>query len=68
MSMQSTEFILVLLFINYCIIFHMNNRKPTFANSCISVVLLAYKGFKKNPQHNHALAGVAQWLEHWPAN
>ena len=30
------EFILVLLFINYCIIFHMNNYKPTFAPSCIT--------------------------------
>ena len=26
-----TPFILVLLFINYCIIFHTNNCKPTFA-------------------------------------
>ena len=25
------QFILVLLFINYCVIFHMNNCKPTFA-------------------------------------
>ena len=27
---HKTEFVLVLLFINYCIIFHMNNYKPTF--------------------------------------
>ena len=30
-STRNTEFILVLLFINYCIIFHMNNRKSTYA-------------------------------------
>ena len=30
-STWNTEFILVLLFINYCIIFHMNDCKPTFA-------------------------------------
>ena len=29
---HETEFILVLLFINYCIIFHMNNYKPTFVH------------------------------------
>ena len=31
------EFILVLLFINYCNIFHLNNRKPTFAPPCITI-------------------------------
>ena len=31
-SMQNTELILVLLFNNYCIIFHTNNCKPTFAH------------------------------------
>ena len=30
-----TEFMFVLSFINYCIIFHTNNRKPTFANPCM---------------------------------
>ena len=30
-----TEFILILLFIYYCIIFHTNTCKPTFAPSCI---------------------------------
>ena len=35
-SVQNTEFLLVLLlFINYCIIFHMNNYKPTFVPPCI---------------------------------
>ena len=27
--------ILVLFFINYCSIFHMNNCKPTFAQPCV---------------------------------
>ena len=35
MSMQNTEFILVLLLMNYCIGFHMNNCKPTFASPCM---------------------------------
>lgn len=30
-----TEFVLLLLFINECIIFHMSNCKPTFAPCCI---------------------------------
>ena len=34
--MQNTEFILVLLFINYCIIFHTNDCKPTCAPPCAS--------------------------------
>ena len=38
-SMQNTEFILVLFFINYCIIFHMNNCKSTFAHPLHSVAL-----------------------------
>ena len=29
-----TEFILVLLFTNYCLVFHMTNCKSTFASSC----------------------------------
>ena len=32
-STQNTECILLLLFVNYCIIFHMNNCKSTFAHS-----------------------------------
>ena len=32
LRMQNTEFILVLLFISYFIIFHMYNCKPTFAS------------------------------------
>ena len=31
MSTQNTEFIRVLLFINYCILFPFENCKPTFA-------------------------------------
>ena len=34
-STQNMQFILVLLFINYFIIFHTNNYKPTFASPCI---------------------------------
>ena len=30
------QFIPVSLLINYCIIFHMNNWKPTFAPPCVS--------------------------------
>ena len=33
--MHNTDFILVLSFINYCILFHMNSCEPTFAHSCI---------------------------------
>ena len=29
----------LLLFINYCIIFHMNNCKPTFVHPCIKLQL-----------------------------
>ena len=36
LSTQNTEFILV-LFINYRIIFHMNNCKPTFAPPCMPI-------------------------------
>ena len=35
LEVYETEFILVLLHINYCIIFHTNNCKPTFAPPCI---------------------------------
>ena len=34
-NMGNTEFILVLLFISCCIIFHVNNCKPTFAPLCV---------------------------------
>ena len=34
-TVQDAEFILLLLFINYCIIVYMNNCKPTFATYCI---------------------------------
>ena len=34
-----TQFILVLLLINYCILFHMNNCKPTFAPTCIHLFM-----------------------------
>ena len=34
MGVQSTEFTLVLSFINYCVIFHVNNCKPAFAPPC----------------------------------
>ena len=34
-SMQNTWFSLKLLLINYCIIFHTNNYKPTFSPPCI---------------------------------
>lgn len=33
-SMQSTEFILDLKFINYCIMSHADNCKPTLAAPC----------------------------------
>ena len=32
-----TQFILVLLFINDCVVFHMNNCKPAFAPAWIVV-------------------------------
>ena len=34
-STQNTELILVLLFINYCVVTHANNGKPTLAHPCI---------------------------------
>ena len=34
MSMQNAGFILV-LFVNYCIIFHANNSEPAFAQCCV---------------------------------
>lgn len=33
-SIQNTEFILVLLFINVCIIFHVSNFKPALVSPC----------------------------------
>ena len=42
-SMWHTEFFLVLLFINYCIIFHRNNCKPTFAPPCILILLYFHR-------------------------
>ena len=38
----STEFIFVLLFINYCIIFHTNNCKHTFAPHCVIMDIMFY--------------------------
>ena len=32
LSTKNTEFIIVLLFINYCVIFHMNNCKLLWPN------------------------------------
>ena len=40
LSTQNTEFILVLLCINYCIIFRMNICKATFASPCMSYRLI----------------------------
>ena len=40
--MRNTEFILVLLFISYCIVFYVDSCKPTFALLCI------YNIFKTN--------------------
>ena len=41
-STQDTEFILVLLLISYCIIFHANNCKPIFASPCTNIPSIAY--------------------------
>ena len=35
---HETQFIAGLLFINYCIIFHMNNYKPTFPHPVLGVL------------------------------
>ena len=45
-STQSTEFILVSLFIYYCVIFHMNNHKVTCAPPCTYCYLLGFSFFK----------------------
>ena len=45
---RKPEFILVrVLFVNYCIIFHVSNCKPTFAQTCIWVGL--YSGSQNLP-------------------
>lgn len=40
-SVNVVEFILVILFINYCIIFYTNNCKPAFATPCIVTMFLS---------------------------
>ena len=49
-SMQTTGFILVLLLIHYCIIFHTNNCKPTWATPSIfrSVLHLDRSSFSRS--------------------
>ena len=47
-----TQFILILLFINYCIIFHRNNCKPTFVPPCVCVCVCTHV---KSPQVTTAL-------------
>ena len=39
MGVHETQFIHVLLFINYCITFYMNNYEPTFAPPCIKQII-----------------------------
>ena len=40
LCVRETEFILVSSLINHCIIFHMDNCKPTFAPPCICKLIL----------------------------
>ena len=42
MVVTETELILGLLFINYCISFHMNNCKCTFAPHCVCVYIYTH--------------------------
>ena len=46
MSTRNTEFILTLVFINYCIIFHTNNCEAAFVPPCMedSISLKSVKG------------------------
>lgn len=48
LGVHKTEFILILSFINDCIIFHKSNRKPTFALPNITTIkILNNNGLKK---------------------
>ena len=40
------QFVLVFLFVNYCITSHTNNYKPTLAPPCISYLQLIFLGFE----------------------
>ena len=50
------QFILVLLFINYCVIFHMDNCKSTFVPPCVS--LNFYGISRKRKQRSKAGQGL----------
>ena len=42
LSVCKTEIILILLFINYYIIFHISNYKSTFAPPCVLIYYYTY--------------------------
>lgn len=50
MWLHKTEFILILVLINYCIIFHMNHWKPTFA-------------VPRPPLNKHKWCKIMKWEE-----
>ena len=45
LRVRETKFIVVFLFNNYDIIFHVNNCKAAFAPSCVSVPILSLSVF-----------------------
>ena len=58
LRVRETKFIVVLLFNNYDIIFHVNNCKAAFAPSCVSVPVLSpsvflYPMFQVIPIFSH---------------
>ena len=57
-SMQNEEFVLLLLFINYCIIFHRNNCKPTFAHPAQSKSLYGYRSLKVSSPESGGAKGT----------
>ena len=52
LSLSNYCFRVVLLFNNYCIIFHTNNCKPTFAPPCTEKLLELINRFSKFARQN----------------
>ena len=66
LNIRNTEFIL-LLFINYCIIFHINSGKPTFAPPCIQTLTCHFTPYlrclSKSPFLIHYHSSLKAWLK-----
>ena len=65
MSMQNTEFILTLLFINCCTIFHMNNYKPTFVPLRIFYLTMFFLALRPQNDLSRGVQTFGVSTPHW---